>query len=286
MRYASLVRLGSVAIALCAAAGSAAAQDADTLRQKFLLPLPPTTVVAEQASRGSPGSSAASPTAFGASFGDGFVGAGFQSRTRYTKNLPRRDQVDGSVVTGFGLGDPLRYVGLEVAVTSFSTIDSGFYTRSGVSFKAHRVLPGNLGVAVGWENAIVMGQEGDGGNSIFGVVTKVVSLQDSPTMPFSSLTISAGAGNGRFRTEDDVKADKKTINAFGSVGVRVIEPASVVADWSGQDLTLALSIVPFRSLPLVITPALADVTGTAGDGARFTIGAGMGFKFSSLTHLF
>ena len=68
-------------------------------------------------------------------------------------------------------------------------------------------------------------------------------------------------------------------NVFGSVGLRVVEPVSVIADWTGQDLTLGTSIAPFRNFPLVITPAVADVTGNAGDGARFILGVGFGYSF-------
>jgi len=60
-----------------------------------------------------------------------------------------------------------------------------------------------------------------------------------------------------------------------SVGVRVLSPLSLIADWTGQDLMLGASIVPFVRLPLFIAPAFADVTGSAGDGARFVLGVGM-----------
>ncbi len=47
----------------------------------------------------------------------------------------------------------------------------------------------------------------------------------------------------------------------------------------GQDLTIGTPIVPFRNLPLVVVPAVTDITGTAGNGARFIIGAGYSFSF-------
>jgi hypothetical protein len=61
--------------------------------------------------------------------------------------------------------------------------------------------------------------------------------------------------------------------------LRVAEPVNLIAEWTGQDLNLGVSIVPFREIPLVITPALADVTNNAGDGARFVLGIGYGFSF-------
>jgi hypothetical protein len=261
------------------AAGSA--QNLDSLRKSFLVKLPSTIEVAASASRGAPGSSSGSPTAYGANWGDGFVGGGYQDRMRYTKNKRRGDQIDGSVVVGFGLGNSRDHLGLEAAITSFSTFRSGLGQHAAVSLKVHRVLPKNIGFAVGWENAIRTDGT-DGGNSIYGVFSSVLKLREKAGDPFSSVTISGGAGGGRFQSEQATIDGKNGVNGFGSIGVRVLSGASVIADWSGQDLALALSIVPFVRMPLVITPGFSDVTGSAGDGARFTVGAGLGFRFAKI----
>ena len=220
---------------------------------------------------GGGGSSVGSPTAFGADSGDAFVGASFQSRARDT------DKSDGAITAGFGLGDARRSVGLEVAVSVVDLIGDTF-EDGGVSFKVHKLLPNNFAIALGVENAINWGNT-DGGTSAYGVASKILPLRDNPAGSFSRLTVSLGVGSGRFRSEDDVDDDKDTVNVFGSVGLRAIDRVSLIADWTGQDLNLGASIVPFRNLPLVITPAVADVTGNAGDGARFILGVGYAFSF-------
>jgi hypothetical protein len=88
-----------------------------------------------------------------------------------------------------------------------------------------------------------------------------------------------GVGGGRFRSEDNIEEGDEDPNVFGSVGVQVAEPITVIAEWTGQDLNLGASIVPIRGVPLVITPAAADVTGTAGNGTRFILGVGYGISF-------
>ncbi|MCT7966056.1 hypothetical protein NG799_06885 [Laspinema sp. D1] len=260
----------------------------EDLRQQWQLPLPPTTFVpieppATTIRRGgtsqvAPGSSSISPTAFGPGFGQFFWGAGFQHRTRFT------DSADGTISTGFGLGNPRRTVGLQTTVTVLDLMsnrnnDDGFMKRGSISFKLHRLLPNNFAVAVGVENAIVWGFT-DAGTSTYGVVSKTFSPRESTEEPFSRVTVSLGLGNGRFRFEDDFNNDVNTVNVFGSVGVRVHPQVSAIADWSGQDLTLAASIVPFKNIPLVLTPAIADITGSAGDGARFRLGVGYSHFFS------
>ncbi len=244
----------------------------EDLRQRFRLPsISPKQLSLSTGIISTPGSSVASPTAFGAEFGDVFLGGSYQARARFT-NLD-----DGGVVFGFGLGKA-QIVGLEVAVSSFSTIRSGFFNTGGVSLKLHHLFPDNLAIALGVEDAATFGTP-DAGSSVYGVVSKVFPLRDDSTKPFSSVTVSLGLGGGRFRSEHDVQKGIDSVNVFGSVGVRVVEPISLIADWTGQDLTLGASIAPFRKIPIVITPAFADVTGNAGDGARFILGFGFGYPF-------
>lgn len=269
---------------LMACVSSISAQDVDSLRKAMLVQLPNTIEVAATAARSAPGSSAGSPTAFGANYGDGFVGAGFQAETRDVRG-GLKGRSDGTVVAGFGLGNSRDALGLEVAITSLSTLRRSEGFRYSASLKVHRVLQRNIGVAVGWENAVVTGTT-DAGHSFYGVASKVFKLRERRGDPLSSATLSVGLGNGRFRSEDDVYAGKSGVNVFGSMGVRLLEQAAAIADWTGQDLTLALSLVPFVRVPVVITPGFADVTGRAGSGARFTLGIGVGFKFSRIRDIF
>jgi hypothetical protein len=246
-------------------------QELQALQQQFILPEPAVVERVIPRALGLPGSTVGSPSAFGADWGDVFAGASFQERTRFT------DKSDGAVVAGFGLGDARRAVGLEVAVTVFDLFDDTF-GRGGISFKAHRLLGEGFAIAAGVENAIIWG-ESDTDSSGYGVVSKVFRFRDAAE-PFSTLIVNLGLGGGRFRSEDDVIDGNGTINVFGSVGLHVVEPLSVIADWTGQDLNLGVSVVPFRNIPLTITPAVADVTNNAGDGARFVLSIGYGLSLT------
>ena len=264
-------------LTLSAFAATLDAQNVDSIRTSFILPVPSNVEVVRTAVRSSPGSSSGTPTAYGAEWGDVFVGAGFQNRMRYVSDtLPLRQRADGAVVGGFGLGNPRKALGIELALTSFSTVRSGFFRHSSVSFKIHRALPGNLAIAWGWEDWIRT-KGLDGGSSMYGVLSSYIRTRESSGSPFSSITLSAGLGGGRFQTEQAINEQKHGANAFGSVGVRILSPISLIADWTGQDLSLGASIVPFVRIPLFITPAFADVTGSAGDGARFVMGVGLDF---------
>jgi hypothetical protein len=223
-----------------------------------------------------PGISISSPTALGADGGTMYAGVGYQERTRY------HSHDDGMAVVGVGVGDARQYVGLEMAAVTYSTVRSGWFDRIGFDAVLHRYINSETAIAVGAENLFMInGDESDTELSYYGVVTHLFTLRRDPTVPFSVITASVGLGNGRFRTEDDFLADRERVNVFGSLSVHVIRPIAAIADWTGQDLALGLSIAPFERFPLVVTPAFVDVTRTAGDGARFVVGVGVGYRLSA-----
>jgi hypothetical protein len=230
-----------------------------------------TQELTRQGLRGQPGSSAGSTGAFGAQWGDFFFGAGYQGRTRFTHIN------DGSVAAGFGLGNPTEYAGLEVAFSSASTFREGFGRNGSMSLKLHRILPRYYGVAVGFENVANWGAT-DGGSSVYGVVSHNFQFRQDATAFLGSLAWNVGVGNNRYLREADLVAGKTGVNAFASGGLRLHERAALVLDWTGQDLASVISFVPFRSSPLVVSAGWADLTRSAGDGPRFILGAGVGFK--------
>lgn len=241
-------------------------QDPAAWRRQLALRRPATHVVAI------PAASISSPTAFGAERGQGFAGFAYQARTRYTHLS------DGAAVLAAGIGDRSRAVALEVAATTYSTLHGGPLETGGVSFKLHRAVGENTGVAVGFENAVDWGGS-DAGHSPYAVVSQVLRLQPDAARPFSAVTATLGVGGGRFRSEADVAADRKTVNVFGALGVQVAEPLSVAADWNGQDLFAGVSLSPSRLVPFVLNAGVADLTRNAGDGPRFILSAGLGFRW-------
>lgn len=227
------------------------------------------TLPLQQIYLGSPGSSSNTPTAYGGSWGSVGVGLSYQERTRYT------DESDGSSGVVISFGNSRSAVGVDVGVSILDL--SEFGDRGSFSFKVHRQLPQEFAVAVGLENALNWGFT-DADTSVYGVVSKRFRLQDSSQAPFSRLNLSVGIGNGRFRSEDNVQNDEGSVGIFGSAAIQVIEPISVFTEWTGQDLNVGMSVLPFRNLSLVITPTLSDITGSAGDGTRFTLGVGYGLS--------
>lgn len=223
----------------------------------------------------SPGISSEVPTAYGASLGDVGIGAGFVNRTRYSETA------DGGAGIVFGLGDPYNAVGFDVGIGLNDLGINGnqsFGSGGSFDFKLHRVLPEDFRIAVAVQNALIWG-DNDGNTSVYGVVSKTFRLKENKFESFSRLYLNVGVGSGRFRTEDQVLNNTGSVGVFGSVAVRVIDQMNVFTEWTGQDLNVGLSIAPFSEIPLLLTPAAFDITGSAGDGVRFGLNISYAFRF-------
>jgi hypothetical protein len=246
-------------------------QAPDSLRQKFKLPVPRVSD-ALLTPRSAPSMGASSPSAFGGVLGDLWAGATWANRPRFAKGQ------DGVASGGFALGDPYRFVGLDVDIISFSTVRERFLMRGAVDFEISRYLGRGFSIGAGYESAIHWGFQ-DTGPSRFGTVSKWLVLNDDDSAPFSAILFTVGAGTGRFLREADENAGRKKINPFGSVGIRLAGPFSVVADWTGQDLYVGGSLAPLKRHHLILSAGAADLTHSAGDGARFVVSGGYSLNF-------
>lgn len=220
----------------------------------------------------SPAITISNPSGFGADNRTAFIGVGYQERTRFG------NKQDGAAVIGVGLGDARDNVGVQLSYTAASFGGSRDFGDGGFNVKLHKRLADDWSVALGWEGFITTADVVDFEDSVYGSVSHIIRTRESITEPFSRVALTAGVGSGRFRTEDDVFDDRDSIGVFGSMAVRVAEPVSAIVEWTGQDLAVGMSITPFRDVPLVLLPAVRDITG-AGDGGRFVLGAGFSFQF-------
>jgi hypothetical protein len=230
--------------------------------------LPAIAVPKPLTAEASPSFSIYIPIAFGLD-GFGFWGSGgYQAGVREDKG-----SVGGGGL-GFALGDSKKYVGLELGYTF---VDGDNFGIGGFSGKLFRRIGKNGAIAFGWNGFANLAGSNDFEQSIYGVATYVFRFAESLDSAFSRMALTVGVGNGQFRSNLDRDLFRNGTNVFGNMAIRVIRPVSLIAEWTGQDLALGLSIAPFKNFPLVITPAVRDVTGS-GYAPRFVIGAGVSFR--------
>lgn len=237
-------------------------------RDVYLLPVP-TSMAGAEMGRAQPGVAASSPVGFGPSAGDIFAGFGYQVKAA-------NGQQDGALSVGGGFLNPNEMVGIEAVLTSLSTIRGGFGSRVVGAVKAHKVING-WGVGLGLEGIYLNGNDFDTKPSVYVAGTRVLRVRDAET--FNSATINLGIGNGRFQSASDFAAGETGMGFFLSSSIRVNQWSSAIIDYTGAQTNLALSFTPFKTLPLVLTPSMNDITGEAGDKARLALGAGMSWKY-------
>lgn len=215
-----------------------------------------------------PGVAFGSPVAFGASWGQLYAGVGGQT-------IPPGAEydVDGSMIFGLGLGDPDRYVGLELASTIISLRDD-FGEDGDFNAKIHRSLPWRAAVAVGVEQAEGWGAAENSQESVYGVYTQAFELApNNPRYPMP-LIINVGVGDERFADPGD-----SGVNVFGSVSIHPHRQLSIIADYTGRDTNAAISFVPFRRVPVIVTLGAINLGERFGNDVEFAGGLGYLFQF-------
>jgi hypothetical protein len=215
----------------------------------------------------------ANPSGFGSDNNTLFLSGSYQNRTRFT------NQSDGEIGFGVGLGDARNSIGAELSYSLNSFNSNSSFGSGGFNVKLHKLLDEDLGVAIGWNRFLNIGDSnGFPNNSYYLAGTKVFSTTNEVDSFLSRIALTAGVGSGQFQSQDSFFNGENGLNVFGSVGLRLAKPLSAILEWTGQDLTAGLSFVPFEGFPLVISPAFRDITG-AGDGARFVLGTGIQYNF-------
>ena len=220
------------------------------------------------------------PVGFGADRNLFFLSGSYQSRTRFGNTS------DGELGFGVGLGNAIDSVGVELAYSINSFGSSSGFGSGAFSAKVHKRIAEDTAVAIGW-NQFAQVQFGSGAtdyprNSYYLAATKIFRTTDDINAPFSRVAATAGVGGGVFLPFDgsiSPSTARSGLGVFGSLGIRVARPVSAVVEWTGQDLAAGVSIAPFDSFPLVITPAFRDITGISGQSARFVLGASVAFNF-------
>lgn len=264
MRLRSSATFVALAVSL-ALPGAVQAQGRDI----YLLPVPADEPMGAEMGRAQPGIAASSPMGFGPSRGDIFAGIGYQAKSAAGRQ-------DGSLSVGGGFLNPQEMVGVEVVLTSLSTVRSGFGSRMVGGVKVHKVVR-DWGLGLGVEGLYLNGNDFDTEPSIYLAGTRVFRVREAST--FNSGSINIGLGNGRFQAAEDFAAGDNGIGFFLSSSINVNSFSSAILDYNSGQINLALSFAPLKNLPLVITPSMNDITGEGGDKARLAVGAGMSWKY-------
>ena len=205
----------------------------------------------------------------------------------------------GRVVIEAGLGDPNKWIGLDVGYqfTSLATSRPGqsndgtpFGSGRGLDVALSKNISQDWGVKVGARNIAKFDKiQLDSGRSAFMVTTKRIDLGGNINDNSNDLYVTLGLGNGRMRplraiVEDQKRECQKDVRKYGrrtkgpyvvhclergfdygtpwpiaSVAYVANERFSLIAEWWGRNLLLGTSIKPLVDINWVITPAVTSI---------------------------
>ncbi len=208
------------------------------------------------------------PAAGGAGWGG--IGVGLYGQT--LDNNPN-DDYDGSFGVNIGLGDPAKYVGLDVSasLSSLSGADGskdGFGDAGSMGLKLHTNLPGFTSFAVGVQSIGRWGAAADANSSsVYAALSKYFMLGNQ------GLTATVGMGDGAFHDDTD------GVGVFGSLAYYPFSWLSVIAEYTGRFANAAVSVAPLRSLPLTLTAGAVNLGDRYDRGTQFAMSVGYGFSF-------
>ena len=248
----------------------------DKLRNSLLIdPIIIKRLITERNLRIAPASSSGTPSGYGATWGQGYIGGGIF--------LPFDDgRTDGSFSLGFGLGNAVKSVGVEVNVnvTSLGGGNNFDFADSGtIGFKVHKYFNPDIAVAFGWVDPISWGDSNSTKDTFYGVVTKSFKLKPENAKNNLPLTVSLGVGSGIFRSIGAINSGENSVNLFASLGLRLTPQFALSSSWTGNRLNLGASLVPLKKTPLVINAVITDVTDNLENGTGLSLSAGYAFQF-------
>ena len=210
------------------------------------------------------------PSAFGANWGDFFIGA-----SGATAGNRQPSEVDGSISTGFGIGDSDKLIGMTFTYNLGSIRDFG--SNGTFDLQGHRNVYRDgittVAIAAGWSAFGQYGNEQITPSTVWGTVTSYSLLQPDDPVNKLPLLLSLGVGGGYYRQ------DPASTGVFGGVGLQVAPQLGVGLQWSGVGLNLGLSFVPVPTIPLTIVATGADLTNNSPGGTVFVLSVNYGFNF-------
>lgn len=214
------------------------------------------------------------PTGFVGGWGDYFLSASAGT----PGNI--RGDYDASFNFGIGIGDPEKFLGAEVywGIGSFKN----FNANGGFGASVGRVLVNTpdllLGVAGGVFDAYTYGTEANPQPpNGYGAISAAMPLsKGSPRI----LQFTLGGGGSGFAAID-TSYQLTEAGMFGSFGIEVLENLGFSVGVSGRSTNVALSWIPFRTLPVFVNLMAADVAATTPWGTVGVLTVGWGDNLKS-----
>lgn len=267
--FCGAAMIGNAMASQSTATLNVSAQELTTLQKDLGLIKSPDVMTA----KGSASASITSPNAFGQMVSNPSV---FLSSS-YVSHWSGTTSDDGNISGGFAFGNARKYVGVSVGILVDAVgVDQHFDKNGSWSLRINRYLGQSTALAIGG----TMGGWGAMHNQSHGYYLAMTHGFDTKI----PVTVNFGVGTGGYYSiaQSQTGSDSlKKIGAFGGVGVSLFKNSSVIADYTGQQLSLGANYIFtfFKKLPIFISVAAVNVGKHNGDNPYMQSSLGMSYSF-------
>jgi hypothetical protein len=97
-------------------------------------------------------------------------------------------------------------------------------------------------------------------------------------MPFNKLYLTAGAGNGRFRSDKNYSVSNEApMGFFASAALQVLPEANAFLEWNGFSWNAGFSVFPYKNFPAQLLVGVDDIFN---EKWRFIVAASIGVSLT------
>ncbi len=207
--------------------------------------------------------SSSSPDVFGRGYlGTIGIGGALQNHSRLGA---AKFDPDGNIVATVGLGNPEKLLGVDLQANWFGFGAVGGrpdnFGEGTLDLHFSRMIDPDLWIGVGGYNLVNWIAEGQARlQSYYGSATAIFHLRQNNRKAFSTLFLTLGAGNGKFRNDEDYDLiNPGSIGMFGSAALQVFPEGNFIVEWTGYNFYSGISIMPSKELPWQVIFGIDDI---------------------------
>jgi len=234
-----------------------------------------------------PGISSGLPTGFGNGWGTATFFVALTPQSKFGGS-------DGSLGFGFGIGDPIEWVGVSVNIVAEGLYPDDLIKRSatdyfkfsldngGVNLHFSRNLPNLFSIAYGRAHVLSWGVEPEirrnYKQSQYLVLSKILLRQgESPW--FSRFAATLGVGDKGYLPFEHYISERKFMWPFAGVNVRIHDPVSLSLESQSSEFSIGVNIAPLSKYPLHLQISANNLLSRAGNSLELYFNGAYSINF-------
>ncbi len=212
-----------------------------------------------------PATTAGTPSVFESGY-LGYVNCGLAFQHSSKLNPYRNwENPDFNLATYVGLGNPHKWLGIGVSFNLLGLSNENGaednFGESSIDFQLSRAITKDIHIGIGVFNAIQVNPTPINTLRTYYVqASGRIQLKERNDDFLDYLYFNVGLGNGKFQERESFLSLKnENFKFYGSFAVQVLARTNCLIEWTGSELALAASVIPFRKLNFNFMTGITDL---------------------------